>query len=269
MRLSSEARAIAGIPGVSAPVPEVVAALAGGVTIEPVWFNEVGGRTFQLGDGRFVKWSPRSAGVDLREEVDRLGWAVAYTEVPRVLDFGEDGSAQWMVTTAIAGTSAVAARWLGEPRTAAQAIGAGLRAMHDSLPVADCPFEWGVESRIAHAEQRIVAGDGPATWSSEHQHLTVVDARARLADPPDVIGQVVCHGDACAPNTLLAEDGTWLAHVDLGRLGVADPWADLAIATWSLEWNYGPGHDAELLGAYGVEPDPERTAYYRLLWDLS
>jgi len=33
-------------------------------------------------------------------------------------------------------------------------------------------------------------------------------------------------------------------------------------------WNYGPGWEDELLRAYGVAPDPVRTAYYRLLWDL-
>jgi kanamycin kinase len=80
---------------------------------------------------------------------------------------------------------------------------------------------------------------------------------------------VVCHGDACAPNTLLAADGRWSGHVDLGMLGVADRWADLAVATWSAEWNYGPGWDGLLLDSYGIEHDPERTRYYRLLWDLS
>jgi hypothetical protein len=43
---------------------------------------------------------------------------------------------------------------------------------------------------------------------------------------------------------------------------------DLAIATWSTTWNYGPGWEIPLLDAYGIAPDPERTRYYRLLWDL-
>ncbi len=51
-------------------------------------------------------------------------------------------------------------------------------------------------------------------------------------------------------------------------MGVADRWADPAVATWSTIWNYGAGWEDELLDAYGIEPDPERTAYYRLLWDL-
>jgi aminoglycoside phosphotransferase len=54
-----------------------------------------------------------------------------------------------------------------------------------------------------------------------------------------------------------------------GRLGVSDRWADLAIATWSLDWNYGHGWGPDLLAAYGVADDPRRRRYYRLLWDLA
>jgi kanamycin kinase len=71
------------------------------------------------------------------------------------------------------------------------------------------------------------------------------------------------------PNTLIGDDGRWTGHVDLGALGVADRWADLAVATWSTVWNYGPGFEAALLDAYGVEPDEERTAFYRRLWDAT
>jgi kanamycin kinase len=67
----------------------------------------------------------------------------------------------------------------------------------------------------------------------------------------------------------LTADGEVAGHVDFGSLGVADRWADLAVATWSTEWNYGPGWEEHLLDAYGIEADPERTAYYRLLWDVA
>ena len=65
------------------------------------------------------------------------------------------------------------------------------------------------------------------------------------------------------------DEGRFEGHVDLGGLGVADRWADLAIATWSTEWNFGREWVGALLDAYGVSADPERTRYYRLLWDLS
>ena len=89
-----------------------------------------------------------------------------------------------------------------------------------------------------------------------------------LRTPPAVDVLVVCHGDACAPNTLIGSDGRWSGHVDLGALGLADRWADIAVAAMSTEWNYGPGYDRVVYDAYGIEPDEERIAYYRLLWDL-
>ena len=92
-------------------------------------------------------------------------------------------------------------------------------------------------------------------------------ARRRLPDPPPVDRLVVCHGDACAPNTLLDDAGGWCGHVDLGDLGIADRWADLAVATLSLGWNYEGDWEADFFDAYGVAPDPVRIDYYRRLWD--
>jgi kanamycin kinase len=104
-----------------------------------------------------------------------------------------------------------------------RAIGAGLRTLHDRLPVRSCPL------------------------------------------PVDQL--VVCHGDACSPNTLIDDDGRCCGHVDFGDLGVADRWADLAVAARSLGWNYpGRVRDAEFFAAYGIEPDPTRMDYYRRLW---
>lgn len=261
---------IAGTPTGGTPVPPQVTALAAGASIRPVWENELGGLTFELGGDnarRFVKWTPASSGIDLGAERVRLTWAAGYTTVPTPLDYGEDEVSSWLVTAAVPGQSAVAPRWLSEPAAAVEQIGAGLRAFHDRLPVPACPFTASAEGRLAEIRGRAGRIDR-ATWHEEHRHLSVDEALGLLADIPPVDALVVCHGDTCAPNTLITDDGRWSGHVDLGELGVADRWADLAVATWSLEWNYGPGWEPRLLAAYGVEPDPIRTAYYRLLWGL-
>ncbi len=78
---------------------------------------------------------------------------------------------------------------------------------------------------------------------------------------------MVCHGDACAPNTPIDDDGRCCGHVDFSGLGVADRWADLAVATLSLGWNYPDRRWEEVfLAAYGVEPDARRIDFYRRLW---
>ncbi len=234
---------LAGPPPAGTPVPAAVVALAGPAQLTPIWRNGLGGLTYRAGADRFVKWAP--PGVDLVTEVRRLEWAGAYTAVPSVLEHGADADGSWLVTAALPGESAVDPRWRADPELAAAAIGRGLRALHDALPVADCPFDWSVATRL---EQAGVEDFPP---------------------PPPIERLVVCHGDACVPNTLLLDDGTCGGHVDLGALGVADRWADLAIATWSTEWNYGPGFERTLLDAYGVEPDTGRSAYYRRLWDAT
>ncbi len=260
-------------PGV--PVPAAVAAAAGGRRVTLVWANEVGGLTYEdeAGEGagrRFIKWAPAGSGLDLAAEAARMTWAGQFHPVPRALDLGADPDGSWLVTAALPGDNAVTARWTSAPATAVTAIGEGLRALHEDLPAASCPFSWSAGERVAGARRLAAAGRlDPAKWHSCHQELTVAAALERAAAVPDTDKLVVCHGDACAPNTLLTADGRWSGHVDLGLLGVADRWADLAVATWSAEWNYGPGWDGLLLDAYGVRPDPERTRYYRLLWDLN
>lgn len=235
--------------------PAAVRDLAAGRPVTGVWRNEVGGTTFRLGDDAHVKWAPRGSGVDLLTEARRLRWAGRFVTVPRVIGTGADADGEWLQTTTIPGTTAVAERWRADPLTAARAIGRGLRQLHDRLPVASCPFDWGPATRL---RQRSAETGRP-----------VADLEAELGPPPPLDRLVVCHGDACAPNTLLTPAGDVAGHVDLGDLGVADRWADLAVASWSATWNYGPGFEVPLLAAYGVEPDPVRIAYHRALWGES
>nr|WP_241829699.1 aminoglycoside 3'-phosphotransferase [Parafrankia colletiae] len=227
--------------------------------MRPVWRNDCGGLTFEvtsLSGRRFVKWAPAGSGLDLTAEADRLRWAAPFTPVPTVLGEGRDGAGSWLVTAGLPGRNAVDERWKADPRRAVQAIGRGLRAFHDALPVAVCPFSWSVADRLADA----------APWATTERRRRCLAELAAGAPPVDVL--VVCQGDACPPNTLLADDGTWSGHVDLGAMGVADRWADLAVATCSLGWNYGPGWEPALLDAYGVVPDDDRTAFYNRLWQV-
>lgn len=243
------------IPSEPVTVPDRVLELAGDAGLRCVWENQLGGLTFHAtpasGERFYIKWGPRDAEASFRQEAERMRWAASWIRVPRVLDQGEDETHEWLVTTAIEGESAVAARWIARPEMVVRAVGEGLRALHDALPVADCPWEWTVPARIAHARRR---------------GIVVPEA---LNDAPSIDRLVVCHGDACCPNTLLDDTGRWAGHVDLAALGVGDRWADIAVAAMSTEWNYGPGWEDALVEAYGIEPDREQIAFYRELWNAT
>lgn len=222
-------------------LPGPVALLAGETEVELVWRNQLDGLTFHVGQW-FVKWNPHGTGVDLARERRHLVWLRGRHPVPVVVEFGEDDEGQWLVTDALPGDSAVAERWVARPDVAVAAIAAGLRALHD-VDHRAFPPEWSNESWATRAP----TGLGP---------------RPTVSDP------VLVHGDACAPNTLLSTDGWLVGNVDFVDLAVADRWADLAVASMSLEWNYGPGHEPRFFASYGVEPDPVRIDYYRRLWHL-
>jgi kanamycin kinase len=239
-------------PSPPPPAPEFVHRLAAGRPVRAVWVNEGCGVTFRVGSAgsdvsgaEFIKVADAND-ADFDGEAERLRWAARYVAVPQVLGSGVDGHCAWLRTRGLPGVSAVHPRWLAAPEVAVRAIGAGLRTLHDRLPVRSCPFDWSVAARL--------------------EKLTPA-ARTRLGEPPPIDRPVVCHGDACSPNTLIDDDGRCCGHADFGELGVADRWADLAVATLSLGWNYpGRAWDAEFFAAYGVEPDPARVDYYRRLW---
>ncbi|MGN7949783.1 phosphotransferase [Microbacterium sp. 22215] len=239
------------IPDVSTEIPARARALAGTAALSPVWLNGIGGLTFRTDDGRYIKWGPHDAEANMRDEAERMRWARQWIVVPEVLAQGQDADHEWLVTAALPGHSAVDARWMDEPATAVRAVGEALRTLHDALPVAECPWTWDPAWRIANAEERGVT------------------VPADLRDPPPVDLLVVCHGDTCMPNTLLDDDGRPLAYVDMAALGTADRWADIAVASMSTRWNFGPGWEDALIEAYGVEPDRERLEYYRRLWNES
>jgi kanamycin kinase len=222
-------------------VPEIVRELAAGGTVELVWRNELGGLTFRV-DDRFVKWNPRHTGIDLDRERVRLDWLSGRHPAPSVLSAGSDATAQWIVTEALPGSFAVGDVWRARRPEAIRAIATGLRAIH-AIPIDDFPVEW-------------------------TSHVWVGRQPAALGPRPPIDDPVLVHGDACAPNTLISDAGEWTGNVDFGDLAIGDRWADLAVASLSLDWNFGEGHQAEFFDAYGIQPDHDRIRYYRELWDL-
>jgi len=239
----------ASVPGASIEVPDRVRELAGGAALTPVWLNGIGGLTFRTDDARYIKWGPLDLEASMRDEAERMRWARRWIAAPEVIEQGENDVEEWLVTVALDAHSAVDPRWRGEPELAVRAVGQALRSLHDALPVEECPWEWSIEARIANAAEREVT------------------VPADLFDAPPIDRLVVCHGDACMPNTLLDDAGRPAGFVDLAALGTADRWADIAVASMSTLWNFGEGWADTLIDAYGIEPDRDRIAYYRRLWN--
>jgi len=201
----------------------------------------------------------------------RMRWAVAAgLPVPAVVATCRSGRADWLLTDGLPGRDATVSDLRAEPERLVPLLASGLRRFHQT-PAGDCPFRFGPDEAMDDAARRVRAGlVKPEDMHPEHAHLNPVAAlaeaaRLRPARKPDL---VLCHGDYCLPNVLI-EAGRVSGFVDLGELAVADRWSDLAVATWSVTWNLGPGWEELFLASYGVSADPQAIAFYRLIYDLA
>lgn len=219
----------------------------------------------------FVKLSPVGHYPTLSAEAERMRWAGPHLPVPDVVDEGSDGLISWLVTCPLPGRDGTHPDLVRHPADLTRILARGLRRFHDAAPAEKCPFDFRLDTALAHVQARLNAGHINRTrdFHEEFAHLTPSMAVALLhSTRPDSEDLVVCHGDYCLPN-IFVEGGQATGYLDLGELGVADRWWDLAVATWSLTWNLGPGFEELFLTEYGVARDPDRTQFYRLLYDLA
>lgn len=218
---------------------------------------------------RFLKVLPLGEELTLSAERDRMLWLAGRLTVPTVLAYGDDGACEWLLTAGLPGADATSPALRAEPTRLVPLLADGLRQIH-ALPIHDCPYDSRTDLLVRTARARVAAGlvDPARDLKRDHGALTVATALARLAElrPADE-DLVLCHGDYCLPNVLI-RDGQVSGILDLGKLGVTDRWWDLAVATWSVTRNLGPGWDELFLEAYGAPRDPRRQAFFRLLYDL-
>lgn len=218
----------------------------------------------------FLKQGRGATADMITEEMIRLRWLAAHLPVPGVEHFVRTPDAAWLLMTAMPGKTA--ARLLAanpdERPAIVDALAAFLRRLH-AIPVEHCPFRGDHAYRLAQARGRIDAGlvdegDFDAErkgWSAEQ----VWDAlQRRLPLAPD---RVVTHGDFSLDN-LLVLDGQVVGCIDVGRVGIADRYQDLAIL-----WNQLGAFDAPLrdrfLASYGVaELARDRLDFHLMLDEL-
>lgn len=203
---------------------------------------------------------------EIAGEAARLAWLERQgLPCARVLHHEEDGAQVWLLTRALAGADLVSNSGLA-PVLRVSILAEALRNLH-ALDIAGCPFDHRLDRRIATARARTAAGHvDEGDFDDERMGKTASELVTELEMlRPAVEDLVVTHGDACLPNFAADDDG-FTGYLDCGRLGVADRYQDIALACWSISYNFGSELVHPFLGLYGIsEPDRGKMAYYRLL----
>ncbi|WP_066650663.1 MULTISPECIES: APH(3') family aminoglycoside O-phosphotransferase [Sphingomonas] len=253
-------------------LPSSLAEIVAGYRANPSLVGESGAVIHQLDAvGRpvlFLKQGGSRVATDIVDEYARLRWLQGRWQVSAIVGYAETEAGAWLLTTALPGRAAYG--WLEDHpdrrETAMRSIAAFLRLMH-AEPIATCPFDASLDLRSADAAANVVAGRVDLDdldperegWSAEQlwdhfQRLLLLDA-----DP------VVTHGDFSLDNIFLDDDGTVTGCLDVGRVGVADRYQDLAIL-WNSLREFDLGLAEAMFEAYGVAPDREKIELH-LLFD--
>jgi streptomycin 3"-kinase len=242
---------------------------------EPVQGGESGATVARHGGRRCYAKLVSSDGVaELVAERNRNVW-LNQTDIPsaRVLDWREADSGAALLTRAVPG---VPASELDAPalRRAWPSVVAAVRALHD-VPTAGCPFDRSLAqmmplARATVAEDRVVTEFLPERLQRTPPTTILEQIETEL---PTRLTQertdlVVCHGDLCLPNILVdPATGQVNALIDVGRLGTADPYGDIALLlatareTWTDEETARQA-EREFAAIYGIELDSERVDFY-------
>ena len=253
-------------------LPSSLAEIVAGYRATPNLVGESGGVIHQLDAvGRptlFLKQGGGRVATDIADEYARLRWLQGRWQVPALSSYAETEAGAWLLTTALPGRAAHG--WLenhpDRRETAMRSIAKFLRQMH-AEPTATCPFNASLDLRSADAAANAAAGRVDLDeldperegWSAEQ----LWDHFQRLL--PIEADRVVTHGDFSLDNIFLDEDGAVTGCLDLGRVGVADRYQDLAIL-WNCLREFDPGLAEAMFEAYGVAPDRAKIELH-LLFD--
>lgn len=255
-------------------LPESLVRLVAGYRWARDRVGESGGAVYRLhgkagADELYLKHGSGSVAGDITDEMVRLRWLARYLPVPAFRHFVASADEAWLLTARVPGWTAYQLLE-AEPAGAAAVVDAladFLGRLH-AIPVAACPFNADAAHRMRLARARIDAGlVEEEDFDEERQGWTgeqVWDALSALL--PLTPDPVVTHGDFSLDN-LLIEDGVVTGCIDLGRVGIADRWQDLAIL-WSCLGEFDKGLQARLLARYGIADDAAKRRFHLLLDEL-
>jgi len=249
----------------------------------PVRTGESGDLVCRRSDGAAYAKIAAGANVDLLDgERRRIEWLATFgLGSPTVLDWIATGDGACLLMSAVPGVPASDLTPADLIR-AWPSIAQMLASLHE-LSLETCPFERTLLTMIDLASDVVARGAvNPAFLPPEDAQTPSTTLLARLREElPIRLAQeprdlVVCHGDPCLPNFLVdPETLRCTGMIDLGRLGVADLYADLSLLltnareTWSRPEEVSAA-ETILFDIVAIPvPDRDRLAFYLRLDPLT
>ena len=232
-------------------------------------------------DKYVLKIQPESRETDNEySAVNRLGNSIPIPSIPVYCK--QDGFAYTLMTK-VEGEMLCSKENMAHPEAVIKMAAQGLKMLWET-DVNEWPSATAsrLDERLKAAEFKVVNGlvdvddaepgtFGPDGFKNPEELLEWL----KCSRPDEDI--VLTHGDYCLPN-IFVKDGRISGFIDLGKMGPADRWQDIALAIRSLEHNFsGKYTDGKkiydfkpqmLLNELGIARDEQKFRYYILLDEL-
>jgi aminoglycoside phosphotransferase len=216
------------------------------------------------GDVVFLKIQRPSWSPPLSLERDAMAWLHTKTTVPEVVVYHLEDDVEYLVTKALPGISTENEECHGDKQHLVKLLADSLHLIH-AIPTAGCPVDKTPAALIVWGRERIEAGiitqkmvEEEGLAGSPDEALDDLESRM-----PDLEGPVTTHGDFCLPNIMI-HDNQVSGFIDLGYVGIGDPYRDFIAGKYSVRRNLGAEWVQPFFDAYGIEtPDEQKLVWYR------
>lgn len=208
-------------------------------------------------------------------------WLGERLPVPEILRYEAVGGVAYCLMSRVAGRMLCDDRYLKDPALLLKTAAGAMKRLW-AVDIADCPCDSSLSVKLKMARCNVENGlvdldnvepetFGEAGFASPEALLLWLENNRPDED------LVLSHGDFCLPN-LFARGDEVTGFIDLGKMGVADRWQDVAICYRSLKHNFDgkynggasyEGYSPEMLfETLGIEENREKLRYYILLDEL-
>jgi len=216
---------------------------------------------------RYLKIARDKAAIGLREEIARTSWlAHRHVRVPQILRVDDNAAQTALLMEAVPGLPAHES-----PLAAADLVAALARAIAllHALPIAQCPFDESIATRLSRASAAVAAGEvDPDAFDDRNRGTDPAALLMRLSAKPPAEDMVLVHGDATLSNIIVDSDGA-VGFVDCGNAGRADRYTDLAVLRADIEEHYGAEAAHHFSRVYGLGSwDEAKARFFSDLYEL-
>lgn len=216
----------------------------------------------------------------IRNEHRIMKWLENSSFVPKCISNITENGMNYLLMSKIMGKMSCEDEYLSNPKLLVSVLAEALRFLW-SVDISACPVKNNLSTVLSAAEYRV-----------EHGLVDVDDAepetfgKGGFKDPEELLRWlfdnrpkedfVLSHGDFCLPNVFI-NDGSFSGFVDIGRMGIADRYQDIALCCRSLHHNFSGAYGGKAFDGYdekmffealGIEPDFDKIRYYILLDEL-